>query len=133
MSRVMVAVGLLVLSSACASAPSAPAAPQTLRYKRIVLSPESREQPLVSPPESVAMRSGRVVLQAGEDMHRHSTSGNEELLVFLQGSALVQVGDQPVQMGAGQVLYIPPQTEHEVHNAGPGELRYIYTVAPARP
>jgi mannose-6-phosphate isomerase-like protein (cupin superfamily) len=76
------------------------------------------------------MRSGRVVLKAGEDMHRHSTQGNEELLVFLEGKARVVLGAETVTMEAGQVLYIPPQVEHEVHNDGPALLQYIYTVAP---
>jgi mannose-6-phosphate isomerase-like protein (cupin superfamily) len=106
--------------------------PSSLHYRHIVLSAEPVEQPLLAgPPETAGMRSGRVVLKAGEAMHRHSTKGNEELLVFLTGKARVVVGDESVPLAAGEVLYIPPQTEHEVHNDGSEELRYIYAVAPA--
>jgi mannose-6-phosphate isomerase-like protein (cupin superfamily) len=106
-------------------------APTKLHYQRIVLSPAPIEQPLLTgPPQTGGMRSGRVVLKAGEDMHRHSTENNEELLVFLQGKARVLLGNETLTMEAGQVLYIPPQTEHTLHNDGPDELRYIYTVAP---
>jgi len=106
-------------------------APTKLHYQRIVLSPAPIEQPLLTgPPQTGGMRSGRVVLKAGEDMHRHSTENNEELLVFLQGKAHVVLGSETLTMEAGQVLYIPPQTEHALRNDGPGELRYIYTVAP---
>jgi len=106
-------------------------APANLHYQRIVLSPEPVEQPLLTgPPQTGGMRSGRVVLKPGEDMHRHSTENNEELLVFLSGKARVLLGNETLTMEAGQVLYIPPRTEHALHNDGPDELRYIYTVAP---
>jgi len=105
-----------------------------LHYQQIVLSPQAIEQTLLDgPPQTAGMRSGRVVLKAGEHMHRHSTNGNEELLLFLQGKARVVLGNDAIAMEAGQVLYIPPQTEHEVHNDGPAELWYIYTVAPVAP
>lgn len=78
------------------------------------------------------MRSGRVVLRPGGDMHRHTTGAHEELLLFLQGKATVTIAGAPVEMSAGEVLYIPPNTVHEVHNGGSEEARYIYTVAPIR-
>jgi mannose-6-phosphate isomerase-like protein (cupin superfamily) len=115
---------------ACATA--APNAKADMHYQRIQLSPDPVEQPLLTgPPQTAGMRSGRVVLRPGEHMHRHSTEGNEELLVFLQGEAFVLLGMETVSVAAGQVLYIPPQTEHEVHNDGSGDVRYIYVVAPA--
>jgi mannose-6-phosphate isomerase-like protein (cupin superfamily) len=131
--ELFLALGAALLSlGACATA--TPEARRELRYQRIVLSPDPVEQPLLTgPPQTAGMRSGKVVLKPGEHMHRHSTSGNEELLVFLQGKARVVLGAETVPMEAGQVLYIPPQVEHEVHNDGMEELRYIYTVAPARP
>ena len=128
MWRVIAVCCLLAAGGGCASAP----APGTIRYQRFVLSPEPVEQPLLwGPPQTGGMRSGRVVLLPGQEMHRHSTEGNEELLVFLQGKGRVQLGEEAVDVAAGEVLYIPPRTEHEVHNDGPAELRYIYTVAPA--
>jgi mannose-6-phosphate isomerase-like protein (cupin superfamily) len=117
-------------SAACATAGRA--APPNLKYERITLSPDPVEQPLLTgPPQTGGMRSGRVVLKAGEAMHRHSTRGNEELLVVLQGKARVLLGRETLSLEAGQVLYIPPETEHELRNESPDELRYIYTVAPA--
>jgi mannose-6-phosphate isomerase-like protein (cupin superfamily) len=105
-----------------------------LHYQLITLAPESVEQALLDgPPQTAGMRSGRVVLKPGEHMHRHSTHGNEELLVFLLGKARVVLGSETITAQAGQVLFIPPHTEHELHNDGPVELRYIYTVAPAAP
>jgi mannose-6-phosphate isomerase-like protein (cupin superfamily) len=102
------------------------------RYKHVVFPQEPVYQPLLSgPPETGGMHSGYVVLKAGEDMHLHSTEGNEEMLVFLRGAGTVVLAGEKVAVAAGEGLYIPPHTEHEVHNAGPDELRYVYTVAPA--
>ena len=121
---------IVVFLSACATATSG--TPSDLHYRRITLSPDSVEQALLNgPPQTAGMRSGRVVLKAGERMHRHSTKDSEELLVFLLGKARVVLGSETVAAEAGDVLYIPPQTEHEVHNDGSQELRYIYTVSPA--
>jgi len=123
-----------VLLSLGACSGARPPAAATLHYQRIVLSPEPVEQPLLTgPPQTAGMRSGKVALGPGGHMHRHSTLGNEELLLFLRGKARVVLGAETVLMEAGEVLYIPPQTEHEVHNDGPGELTYIYTVASAGP
>jgi mannose-6-phosphate isomerase-like protein (cupin superfamily) len=125
-----VVLSLAFAVAACATNPARPSA--SLHYQRIVLSSEPVEQPLLEgPPQTAGMRSGRVVLKAGEDMHRHSTNDNEELLVFLAGTARVVLGGDSVTMEHGQVLYIPPHLEHEVHNDGPAVLQYIYTVAPA--
>jgi len=116
-----------VLASACTPPVGAP------HWQRIPLDPSSKEQPLLEgPPQTAGMRSGRVVLRPGEDMHRHTTGAHEELLMFLQGRATVVVAGTPVEMAAGEVLYIPPNTIHEVHNGGTEEARYIYAVAPTR-
>ncbi len=129
-------IAILIACAACAASGGCGTTQRTaspdLRYRRIALSPEPVEQPLLTgPPQTAGMRSGKVALAPGAAMHRHSTEHNEELLVFLQGRARVVLGAETVPAEAGQVLYIPPHTDHEVHNDGPGELTYIYTVAPA--
>jgi mannose-6-phosphate isomerase-like protein (cupin superfamily) len=128
-------IGLLLgVMAGLAIASTASAEPSIqLKAERIPLSPESRTQELLTgPPQTGGMRSGRVVLKAGEAMKRHSTHGNEELLVFLSGRAKVVLGSEPVEMAGGEVLYIPPHVEHEVRNDSAGEVRYIYIVAPVR-
>ena len=124
------ALPLALFMTGCATMPSGQA---HLAPVRIALAPESVEQRLLSgPPQTAGMRSGRVVLAPGAAMHRHSTEENEEVLLFLQGQVRVVLGSEPLVMEAGQVLYIPPQTEHELHNEGAEEARYIYLVAPVR-
>ncbi len=124
------ALRLALLLTGCATTP---AGHSHLAPVRIALAQEPVEQRLLSgPPQTAGMRSGRVVLAPGAAMHRHSTEENEEFLVFLQGQVRVLLGSESLVLEAGQVLYIPPQMEHEVHNEGAEEARYIYLVAPAR-
>jgi mannose-6-phosphate isomerase-like protein (cupin superfamily) len=126
-AKVLVVVTLGASTLACA----APAA--QLKSQKFTLAPEGMMQPLLTgAPMTGGMRSGRVLLKPGESMHRHSTEGNEEFLLFLAGRARVVLGAESVPMAAGEVLYIPPHTEHEVHNEGTEEVRYVFTVAPVR-
>lgn len=119
----------LGLGAGCATTDSAHA---PLRCVRVVLSPGSVEQSLLEGrPQTAGLCAGRVVLAPGARMHRHTTGEHEELLVFLEGQAHVLAGQESFEMHAGEVLYIPPRTEHELENDGPGELRYIYAAAPA--
>jgi mannose-6-phosphate isomerase-like protein (cupin superfamily) len=114
------------------ASPSPGGQPTNLVYQRFVLNPEPVYQELlVGPPQTGGMRSGRVVLLAGQEMGRHSTKDNEEMLVFLKGKGRVALGSQTIPMEEGQALYVPPQSEHGIFNDGPGELRYMYIVAPA--
>ena len=118
--------------AAPATAPSPGGQPSNLVYQRFVLNPEPVYQELlVGAPQTGGMRSGRVVLLAGQEMARHSTKDNEEMLVFLKGKGRVVLGSEPILMEEGQALYVPPQNEHGIFNDGPGELRYMYIVAPA--
>jgi len=103
--------------------------------KVIQADPDDKEymQLLGGPPESITMRSGKVVLQPGKTVGKHSTEGNEELLVLLAGEGLFLVSDgQSLEISAGKVLYCPPDTEHDVKNTGSTPLEYIYVVAKTR-
>jgi mannose-6-phosphate isomerase-like protein (cupin superfamily) len=90
-------------------------------------------QPLLGGgPQTCGMRSGCVALGAGQECGEHSTEGYEEALVILEGEGVARIesrGDLPVR--GGNLVYIPPQTRHNVANTGTGLLRYIYIVAPA--
>jgi len=81
---------------------------------------------------AVRMRSGLVTLKPGENCGAHSTEDYEELLVVLEGVGEVEtvgVGRRPIKYG--QVAYNPPETEHNVHNTGDEQLKYIYIVSKA--
>jgi len=64
---------------------------------------------------------------------KHSTNGHEELLVLLAGEGVFLWSDgQDLEIRAGNVLYCPPDTEHDVKNTGSTALEYIYVVAKTR-
>jgi mannose-6-phosphate isomerase-like protein (cupin superfamily) len=88
---------------------------------------------LQGPPETVTMHSGLVVLAPGKSVGRHSTKGNEEIVVVLEGRGEMRffTGRAAVPLEGGMAAYCPPQTEHDVFNAGDRTLRYVYVVADA--
>ncbi len=115
---------LLLLGCAAAGAP--------VKWHKVTLGP-AEQTILDGPPQSAGLMSGLVVLKPGEEMHRHSTESNEEEVVFLSGRATLVIGTATVEAAAGEVVYIPPRTAHEVRNASASEeLRYVWVAAPVR-
>lgn len=81
---------------------------------------------------AVRMRSGLVTLGPGEECGSHNTEDYEELIVVLEGRGEVETeGEGRRSIETGQVAYNPPRTQHNVHNTGSGQLRYIYVVSKA--
>jgi len=79
------------------------------------------------------MRSGFVSLKPGATVGWHTTGKNEEALVILhgQGEALID-GQAKQPFVAPALVYIPPETRHNVANTGKEPLEYVYVVAPAK-
>ena len=102
-----------------------------LRAFKMTLSEDWEYRPILTgPPTSRGMRSGRVALAAGEECGTHNTNAHEEILVILEGSGAAHMTDKgEFAVRAGDVLYVPPQTEHNVIGAEDG-LKYVYVVAP---
>jgi mannose-6-phosphate isomerase-like protein (cupin superfamily) len=78
------------------------------------------------------MKSGLVTLKPGEAVGEHVTSGREEAIVILEGEAEVSVQGAPAfRSCAKSLVYIPPETPHDLRNCGKELLRYVYIVVPA--
>lgn len=87
---------------------------------------------LDGPPQSVTMCSGKVVLQRGEAVGKHSTEKKEELIIILEGEGQFLYGENhSLVFNSNSVLYCPPMTEHNIINTGSTPLVYIYVVAKA--
>jgi quercetin dioxygenase-like cupin family protein len=87
---------------------------------------------LGGPPQSVSMRSGKVILKPGESVGEHSTKSNEELIIILEGEGQFLLDDdQFLEFNADSVLYCPPNTKHNILNSGSTTLSYVYDVARA--
>jgi mannose-6-phosphate isomerase-like protein (cupin superfamily) len=88
--------------------------------------------PLLTEENASRMRAGMVTLGPGEECGRHSTEDYEELLIILEGSGEAELeGHGAFALAAGQVVYIPTRTHHNVHQRGEAVMRYVYVVAPA--
>jgi mannose-6-phosphate isomerase-like protein (cupin superfamily) len=101
----------------------------------IDLNQKAEYQPLLSgKPQTHGMRSGRVYLQPGESCGVHSTGAHEETLVFLSGKGTALIGKEQTayEIGEGKIIYIPPNTTHDMKNTGSEPLIYIYCVTPIR-
>jgi oxalate decarboxylase/phosphoglucose isomerase-like protein (cupin superfamily) len=108
----------------------------TMTLKPILIDASSAENGytrlLGGPPQSVFMRSGKVVLQPGESVGNHSTEGKEELIIILNGEGEFLYGDRhSLVFQSNAVLYCPPMTEHNILNTGSTPLHYIYVVSKA--
>jgi mannose-6-phosphate isomerase-like protein (cupin superfamily) len=85
---------------------------------------------LAGKPETAGMKSGYMKLEPGESVGEHVTSAREECIIVLEGTAEVIVKGAAVGLAeAKQLIYIPPETPHDIRNAGQVPLRYVYVVA----
>ncbi len=79
------------------------------------------------------MKSGHVILQSGENIGEHSTGEREEALVILKGKGEAVIGKGGIfDIEKDTVLYIPPQTGHDIKNTGLEILEYIFIVSNVR-
>ncbi len=86
---------------------------------------------LAGKPSTAGMKSGYVILKPGEAVGDHVTEAREEAVLVLEGEASVYI-DGVFAFCAGQetLVYVPPETRHDIKNNGAGTLRYVYIVTP---
>ncbi|MFO7547230.1 MAG: cupin domain-containing protein [Trueperaceae bacterium] len=65
-----------------------------------------------------------VEVQPGDHLPTHTDSA-EELLVILQGTGRVTLGDERGEVTAGDVVLVPAMVPHSVRNVGTGKLRFV--------
>jgi len=86
---------------------------------------------LAGRPMTCGMRSGRVALGPGETCGEHTTGAHEEFIIVLEGRGQgLSKGREPVALEAGQSLYVPPHTVHNMKNVDAPIFKYIYVVSP---
>lgn len=82
---------------------------------------------------SVQMRSGFVTLQPDENVGSHTTGEREELLIILHGKGIADIeGFGKRDIEEGMVVYIPPNTQHNIYCTTSSVLQYVYVVAPVK-
>jgi quercetin dioxygenase-like cupin family protein len=84
-------------------------------------------------PETCGMKSGHIRLRPGEEVGEHKSAGREEAIVILKGRADVFIeGKLSFTAKEGNLVYLPPETLHNVKNGGEQDLTYVYIVAPVK-
>jgi len=82
-------------------------------------------------PVTAGMKCGHVVLKPGESVGEHKTSAREEAIIILEGRAQV-ICEGKLQFSAAKdnLIYMPPETAHDIKNCSDTILRYVYVVTP---
>jgi quercetin dioxygenase-like cupin family protein len=94
---------------------------------------ESYQRLLGGYPETLGMKSGRVILNPGESVGTHSTDKREEAIIVLKGKAEIRCFGKDVMVAEeGSLVYVSPETKHDVKNIGEDVLMYIYVVSPIK-
>jgi mannose-6-phosphate isomerase-like protein (cupin superfamily) len=82
-------------------------------------------------PATAGMKSGYVTLKPGESVGEHKTESKEESIIILEGEAQVYCGGRNIfSARQNSLVYIPPQTSHDIKNSSDKLLRYVYVVVP---
>lgn len=66
---------------------------------------------------------------AKHDVHRHPNA--EEVEYIVSGSGVAQVGEDDVEISAGELVFVPANEYHGFHNTSDGETVMVWTYAPA--
>jgi mannose-6-phosphate isomerase-like protein (cupin superfamily) len=64
-------------------------------------------------------------LEQGQTIQPHFHPDAEELYYLLSGNGVMHIGDEQREVEAGDVIYIPPETVHYLHNSSSAPIRFI--------
>ena len=84
-----------------------------------------------SPIKAQGFCMGYVTLEPGGGQVPWHNHPNEEVYFIVSGRAEACVGEERAEVHAGQALYVPPQTFHQLTNLGAEPLVMMYTYSPA--
>lgn len=85
----------------------------------------------VSPIQARGFCMGYVTLEADGGQVPWHDHDQEEVYFIVSGTAEACVGEERRTVNAGQALYVPPRTFHQLTNVGAGPMVMLYCYAPA--
>ncbi|HEY4362484.1 MAG TPA: cupin domain-containing protein [Bryobacteraceae bacterium] len=68
--------------------------------------------------------------EPGQEHAPHAHQGQDKLYLVLEGSGLVQIGDQTEQLSAGDAAFAPSGVIHSIRNPGPERLVVMAVLGP---
>jgi mannose-6-phosphate isomerase-like protein (cupin superfamily) len=73
-----------------------------------------------------------VDVEPGGEQKPHS-HGPQQVYVITRGAGRMRVGEEEREVREGQMVFIPPETEHGIVNTGNDVLTYVSAATPAFP
>ena len=74
--------------------------------------------------------AGLNCFEPGQEHAPHAHAGQDKLYVILEGSGIVQVGNETETLTAGDAAYAPSGVVHSIRNPGPGRLVVMAVLGP---
>jgi quercetin dioxygenase-like cupin family protein len=68
--------------------------------------------------------------ESGQEHAPHAHDGQDKLYLILEGSGMVQVGDQTECLSAGDAAFAPSGVVHSIRNPGPERLVVMAVLGP---
>ncbi len=76
---------------------------------------------------------GTLVLDPQEYVCEHTHPYSEEFVYVVSGAVVLRIGDQEVEMAAGDAAVVPVGERHRIRNPGPGPARAVFHLGPLAP
>ena len=73
---------------------------------------------------------GLNAFEPGQEHAPHVHEGQDKLYFILEGSGVVQIGEQTEVLSAGDAAYAPSGVPHSIRNRGPSRLVTMVVMAP---
>ena len=84
-----------------------------------------------SPIQATHFSMGHVTLEPGGGQVPWHNQEQEEIYFIVEGTGEMCLGEERMEVGSGQAVYIPPRVFHQLTNTGTTPMRMIYCCGPA--
>lgn len=91
-------------------------------------SPEKMSKTSIAQGENLF--AGLNCFEPGHEHALHAHEGQDKLYFILEGSGIVQIGEQVEELSAGDTAFAPSGVVHSIRNPGPGRLVVMAILAP---
>ena len=98
---------------------------------------EAGQEQNIGPPESACLLGlqglSRHTIQAGMKSDYHDHEDVEQIYYFIKGNGKMLIDDQEYPVQAGDAVYLPPKTMHQLINDGEDDIEHLLIGAVVKP
>ena len=80
--------------------------------------------------EGSSLFAGLNSFEPGQEHALHSHQGQDKLYIVLEGSGMIQVGEETEVLSQGDAAFAPAGVVHSIRNPGPARLVVMAVLAP---